>query len=100
MRIINQVKLNSLIDRAINQWPVNQAYRASQLQRQTMFIQPRNTPSRSQFSQGYTSPYQYFAGSNSWQTPAGQTSRGRRPAQPSIKFAGPRYAIPVAMPWG
>jgi len=93
-------RLNSLIGRALYQSPVNAAYRASQLQRQVMFIGPRNNPSRSQFSQGYTAPFQYFASSNTWQTPSGRDSFGRRASQPSIKYAGPKVSIPVTMPWG
>lgn len=96
--------MNSLIDRALNQFPINAAFRASQLQRQNpgsvMMIDPRDNPSRSQFSQGYTAPFQYFAGSNTWQTPAGQESRGRRASQPSTKFASPKATIPTQMPWG
>lgn len=94
-----QARINPLINRALY-GPFNQAFRASQAQRAVMFNDPRNSPSRSQFSEGYTSPFQYFAASNTWQTPAGQSSRGRRASQPSIKFAGPRVLIQTAMPWG
>lgn len=96
----SHMRLNSLIDRAQNQFPVNAAARAAIAQRAVMFYDPRNNPSRSQFSQGYTSPFQYFAASNTWQTPSGQMSRGRRATQPSTKFAGPRYLIPTVVPWG
>lgn len=97
--------LNSLIDRALNQFPINAAARAARLQRgnpgiSVDSIDPRDNPSRSQFSQGYTAPFQYFASSNTWQTPSGQTSRGRRARQPSTKLAGPQAVIPVQMPWG
>ena len=100
--------MNDLIGRALNQFPINAAARAFNLQRGiaqsptngAMENGPRNTPSRSQFSQGYTAPFQYFASSNTWQTPSGQSSRGRRAVQPSTKFAGPRAPIPTAMPWG
>lgn len=100
--------MNDLIGRALNQFPINAAARAFGLQRAiaqspigpTMANDPRNTPSRSQYSQGYTAPFQYFASSNTWQTPSGQQSRGRRAVQPSTKFAGPRAPIPTAMPWG
>lgn len=97
-------RLNSLIDRALNQFPINAAARAALLQRgnpsSVMMIDPRDNPARSQISQGYTAPFQYFASANIWQTPSGQTSRGRRARQPSTKFAGPRAVIPVQMPWG
>ena len=96
----SQAKLNEKIANALYHFPVNQAFRASVAQRQVMFNDPRNTPSRSQFSEGYTSPFQYFAASNTWQTPSGQNSKGRRASQPSIKFAGPRYLIPTTVPWG
>jgi hypothetical protein len=97
--------LNSLIGRAINQFPINAAFRASVAQRQIAQSPPmanraRNSPSRSQYSEGYTSPFQYFAASNSWQTPAGRESRGRRASQPSTKFASPRTTIPTQVPWG
>lgn len=98
--MFNYVGLNSLIGRAINQFPINAAYRASVAQREVMFIDPRNNPSRSQFSQGYTAPFQYFAASNTWQTPAGRESRGRRARQPSTKFAPPKATIQTQMPWG
>lgn len=93
-------RINDLIWRAQHQFPVNAAARAARAQRQVMFNDPRNSPSRSQFSEGYTSPFQYFAASNTWQTPAGQQSRGRRATQPSVKFAGPRFLIPTEVPWG
>lgn len=101
--------LNSLIDRALNQFPINAAYRASVAQRQIaqtpandgqMSNGARNSPSRSQYSEGYTPPFQYFASSNTWQTPAGRESRGRRAVQPSTKFASPRASIPTQVPWG
>lgn len=102
--------INSLIGRAIGPYSgVNAAYRASVAQRQIaqtpgpngmMANGARNNPSRSQFSQGYTAPFQYFAASNTWQTPAGRESTGRRASQPSIKFAGPRVTIPTQVPWG
>lgn len=103
-RMYDYAAINSLIGRAIGQFPINAAYRASQLQRgnpgSVMMIDPRNNPSRSQFSEGYTAPFQYFASSNTWQTPSGQTSRGRRASQPSTKFVGPRVTIQTQMPWG
>lgn len=100
-RFVDQSQLNSLIDRAIHQFPVNAAYRASQAQRRVMFFDPRNSPARMQFSQGYTVPYQRFSASNTWQTPSGSTSVGRRASQPSIKYAGPQggISVPTRMPW-
>ncbi len=92
-------KLNSLIWRAIYQFPINAAYRASIRQREVMFIDPRDNPSRSQKVEGYTQPFQVFASSNVWQTPSGQQSRGRRQRIPSLKYIGPRATIPTAMPW-
>lgn len=101
--------LNSLIGRAIGPYSgVNAAYRASQAQRAIaqnptnghMANGARNSPSRSQYSEGYTPPFQYFASSNSWQTPAGRESRGRRARQPSTKFASPKALIPTQVPWG
>lgn len=108
--MFDYVGLNSLIGRAIGPYSgVNAAYRASVAQRAIaqspnqsgmMANGARNNPSRSQFSQGYTAPFQYFAASNTWQTPAGRESTGRRAAQPSTKFAGPRVTIPTQVPWG
>lgn len=59
-----------------------------------------NSPSRSQFMEGYTQALQVFAASNTWQI-AGQTSVGTRAKQPSTKFVSPfsNLPIPVAMPW-
>uniref|UniRef100_A0A6M3LRE4 Uncharacterized protein n=1 Tax=viral metagenome TaxID=1070528 RepID=A0A6M3LRE4_9ZZZZ len=59
-----------------------------------------NSPSRSQFMEGYTQALQAFAASNTWQI-AGQTSVGTRARQPSTKFVSPfsNLPIPVAMPW-
>jgi len=59
-----------------------------------------NSPSRSQYSEGYTPAIQVFASSNTWQI-AGQTSKGTRARQPSVKFVSPfsSGAIPTRMPW-
>lgn len=61
---------------------------------------PRNSPSRSQYLQGYTQAIQVFAASNTWQV-AGQTSVGVRAKQPSTKFVSPFASLPIptAMPW-
>lgn len=92
-------KLNELIDRALH-GPFNQAARASECQRKVMFYDPRNNPSRSQFSQGYTQPYQVFAVGNTWQTPSGRESVAKRAVQSSIKLPGPGSTIPTLPPWG
>lgn len=67
---------------------------------QTMFYQPRNNPSRSQISEGYTQPMQVFASSNTWNTVQSQTTVGKPNAQPSVKLASPFHLpIPTRMPW-
>jgi len=80
--------------------PSNQGHRAAIDNRQTMMYDPRNSPSRSQFSEGYTQAIQVFASSNTWQI-AGQTSKGTRASQPSTKFVSPfsSLPIPIRMPW-
>lgn len=59
-----------------------------------------HSPSRSQFSEGYTDAIQVFAASNTWQI-AGETSKGTRAKQPSTKFVSPfsTLPIPTRMPW-
>lgn len=100
-KIVNQSDLNSLIWRAIHQFPINAAYRASVAQRAVMFADPRNNPARMQFSEGYTAPYQRYASSNTWQTPSASNAVGQPARQPSIKYAGPQngVSIPTRMPW-
>lgn len=80
--------------------PTTQGRRASLASRQTQMYDPRNSPSRSQFSERYTDALQVFASSNTWQI-AGQTSKGTRAKQPSIKFVSPfsSMPIPIRMPW-
>lgn len=98
--MFDYTKINSLINRAKNQFPINQARRASDAQRQVMFNDPRNSPSRSQFLQAYTWPLQNFAASNTYQTPAGLESRPKRPSQPSIVHPGPgSNTIQTGLPW-
>lgn len=80
----------------------NQGFRASRAQRAVMMIDPRDNPARSQIGEAYFAPVQLFASSNTWQTPAGSNSRGKRAAQPSLKFVSPYSAanpIPTKMPW-
>jgi hypothetical protein len=80
--------------------PSNQGHRAALDSRQSMMYDPRNNPSRSQMSEGYTQPIQQFAASNTWQI-AGQTSVGQRAKQPSTKFVSPFSSLPIPtrMPW-
>ena len=61
----------------------------------------RNSPSRSQYLQGYTQAIQVFAASNTWQLAGPVDAVGTRARQPSTKFVSPfsNLPIPVAMPW-
>ena len=80
----------------------NQGRRGSNAQQAVMLTGPANNPSRSQFVERYTAPIQLFASANTWQIPAGQASRGKRSAQPSLKIVSPFSAsapIPAKMPW-
>lgn len=96
---MDYTQLNELLYRA-KYGPFNAAYRASVAQRKVMFYDPRNNPSRMQFNQGYTQPYQVFAVGNTWQTPSGRESVARRAVQPSSKLPGPGLVtIPVLPPW-
>lgn len=81
--------------------PSNQGHRAAIDNRQSLMYDPRNSPSRSQFSEGYTEAIQQFASTNTWNTPTGTTSKGTRAKQPSTKFVSPfaSLPIPVRMPW-
>ena len=81
--------------------PTNQGQRAAIAQRQSMMYDPRNSPSRSQKAEGYTSPAQNFAAYNTWNTPAGLSSKGKRNKQPSLRTVSPfsRLPIPTRMPW-
>lgn len=60
-----------------------------------------NTPSRSQFSEGYTEPIQVFAASNTWQLVGPTDSPGTRAKQPNQKFVSPFSSLPIPtrMPW-
>jgi hypothetical protein len=81
--------------------PTNQGQRAAIAQRQTMMFEPRGNPARSQVSQGYTAPAQLFEATNTWNTPTGKTSRGKRRSQPSVKDVSPFSRLPITtrMPW-
>jgi hypothetical protein len=81
--------------------PSNQGHRAAIDSRQSMMYNPRNSPSRSQFSEGYTQAIQVFAASNTWQLAGPTDSPGTRAKQPNQKFVSPfsSLPIPVRMPW-
>lgn len=81
--------------------PSNQGHRAAIDSRRSLMYDPRNSPSRSQFAQGYTQPIQVFAASNTWQLSGPTDSPGTRAKQPSTKFVSPftSLPIPVRMPW-
>ncbi len=81
--------------------PTNQGQRAAVAQRQSMMIDPRNNPSRSQFLQGYTNPIQVLSAGNTWNGDSGLSSKGQRTRQPSTKAVSPfaSVPIPVRMPW-
>lgn len=96
---VTYIPLNPEIAKAYVIHPTNQGQRAAIAQRETMMFQPRNSPSRSQFSQGYTNPIQEFEASLLWDTPSGQHTAGKRQSQPSMKFVGPTTPIVTRMPW-
>ncbi len=81
--------------------PSSQGHVAALQSRQSMMRMPRNNPSRSQFSEGYTQPIQVFAASNTWQLTGPTDSPGTRAKQPNQKFVSPfsSLPIPVRMPW-
>lgn len=60
-----------------------------------------HSPSRSQFSEGYTDALQVFAASNTWQLAGPVDSPGSRAKQPSTKFVSPFSSLPIPtrMPW-
>ncbi len=60
-----------------------------------------HSPSRSQFSEGYTNALQVFAASNTWQLAGPADSPGTRAKQPSMKFVSPFSSLPIPtkMPW-
>jgi hypothetical protein len=81
--------------------PSNQGHRAALDSRQSMMYDPRNSPSRSQFSEGYTQAIQVFAASNTWQLTGPVDSPGTRAKQPNQKFVSPFSSLPIPtrMPW-
>lgn len=81
--------------------PTNQGQRGGIAARQSMMFDPRNSPSRSQKSEGYTIPVQTFRSTNPWQTPTNQNTAAAVRSQPSTKFASPFSTdpIPTRMPW-
>lgn len=81
--------------------PSVQGHTAALASRQSLMFDPRNSPSRSQFSEGYTQPLQVFAASNTWQLAGPTDSPGTRAKQPNQKFVSPfsSLPIPVRMPW-
>jgi hypothetical protein len=81
--------------------PTDQGQRAAMSQRASMMYDPRNSPSRSQFSEGYTAPIQRFAVSNTWNTPSGLSGKADRARQPSTKLVSPYSSLPIPtrMPW-
>ena len=96
---MDYTETNELLYRA-KYGPFNAAARASAAQKRVAFFDPRNSPSRMQFCQGYTQPYQVFAASNTWQTPTGQDSVARRAYQPSAKLPGlGSTTVPVLPPF-
>lgn len=98
---ISYIPINEEIAKSYVIHPTNQGQRGGIASRQSMMYDPRNSPSRSQFSEGYTNPVQVFASQNSWQTPTGLSSKGQRQRQPSTKTVSPfsRLPIPTRMPW-
>ncbi len=98
---INYIGVNPEIAKSYVINPTNQGQRAAIASRQSMMYDPRDNPSRSQMSQGYTDPAQEFVATNTWQTPSGLSSKGERQRQPSTKEVSPfgRVPIPTRMPW-
>ena len=91
------------VAKANNINPSNQGQRALRDSSKWSFMaMPRNSPSRSQFSQGYTQPLQVFAASNTWQLAGpSDVNNGVRPKQPNQKYVSPfsTLPIPTRMPW-
>lgn len=95
------IPINASIAKSYVINPTNQGQRAAVAQRGSMMFDPRNSPSRSQFLQGYTNPVQLFTASNTWNADSGLSSKGQRTRQPSTKAVSPfaSVPIPVRMPW-
>ena len=94
-------RLSEEIAKSYRVYPTDQGQRGAIAARQVMMIGPRDNPSRSQYSEGYTDPIQVFASSNVWNTQAGLSSKGTRASQPSTRFVSPfsNLPIPTRMPW-
>lgn len=96
------IPLNAEIAKSYVISPTDQGQRGGIASRQTMMKDPRNTPSRSQFNEGYTIPVQQFGAQILWETPSGQHTAGQLPRQPSTKLASPFTTsdpIHTRMPW-
>ena len=96
------IRLNPEIAKSYVINPTNQGQRAGIAARASMMFQPRNSPSRSQISEGYTIPIQDFTANNVWETPSGQHTAGEVQSQPSIKRVSPfttSSPIQTRMPW-
>ena len=66
----------------------------------SMFIQPNDSPHPAQFLTAYTQPLQQFYQTNTFNSPAGDVSPGRRLSQPNGRFAAPsQLPVPTNMPW-
>lgn len=95
-------KINPLIRQAFDPktGPAAQGQRLHESAYRSMFIQPNDSPQQAQFLTAYTQPFQRFVATNTWNTPAGDVSPGRRLAQPFAKAASPgTLSIPTTMPW-
>jgi hypothetical protein len=94
--------LNLSIAKSYTIHPTNQGQRGGIASRQAMMFDPRNSPSRSQFNEGYTVPIQQYGATLLWDTPSGQHTAGKRQVQPSTKLASPfstNVPIKTRMPW-
>lgn len=95
-------QINLSIAKSYTIHPTNQGQRGGIAARQVMMNEPRNSPSRSQFNEGYTIPVQQFGAQLTWDTPSGQHTAGKHLTQPSTKLASPfATAVPMRtrMPW-
>ncbi len=94
-------KINPLIRQAYDTStpPYAQGARLRKIAYGSMFIQPSDNPQAAQFLTAYTQPLQNFYQTNTFNSPAGDVSPGRRISQPSAKTATPQIPIPASMPW-
>lgn len=96
------VPLNLSIAKSYVINPTDQGQRGGIASRQVMMKDPRNSPARSQMSEGYTIPLQQFGAQLLWETPSGQHTAGKHLTQPSTKLASPfGTSVPITtrMPW-